>query len=373
MRLLLAAFLVLHGLIHLMGFAKAFGYAQLPQLVLPISRMMGALWLTAALLLLAAAVALFAAPRFFWALGALGLLASQIVIISAWSDARYGAALNLIALIAVLYGAFAWGPFGLRAEYQRLVRAGLARLTPAAPITDADLAALPEPVARYLRLVGVVGRPRIHGLRVRLTGRIRAAADAPWMPFTAEQHSFFAPPRRFFWMEATRARLPIDGLHVYDEGGASMRVKLLSLIPVVDQSGPAMTAAETVTLLNDMCVFAPAALIDPAIRWRQIDPHSVEATYTHGPHTVRAVLFFDDAGALINFWSDDRPALAPDGVTLLPQRWSTPIGEYRVQGPYRLASRGEARYAAPTGDYAYIEFDGLEVTEIDPTRPHAAP
>ncbi|MBK8259839.1 MAG: hypothetical protein IPK80_00655 [Nannocystis sp.] len=65
MRLLLAAFLVLHGLIHLMGFAKAFGYAQLPQLVLPISRMMGALWLTAALLLLAAAVALFAAPRFF--------------------------------------------------------------------------------------------------------------------------------------------------------------------------------------------------------------------------------------------------------------------------------------------------------------------
>jgi hypothetical protein len=64
----------------------------------------------------------------------------------------------------------------------------------------------------------------------------------------------------------------------------------------------------------------------------------------------------------VNFWSDDRPALAPDGVTFVPQRWSTPVGEYRAQGPFRLASRGEARYAAPGGEYAYIEFDGLEVS-----------
>jgi hypothetical protein len=63
-----------------------------------------------------------------------------------------------------------------------------------------------------------------------------------------------------------------------------------------------------------------------------------------------------------NFWSDDRPALATDGVTLQPQRWSTPVGAYRSQGAYRLASHGEARYAAPTGEYAYAQFDGIEVT-----------
>jgi hypothetical protein len=169
-------------------------------------------------------------------------------------------------------------------------------------------------------------------------------------------------------MQATRSGLPLDGLHAYDDDGATMRIRLLSMFPIVDLKGPTLTRTETVTVLNDMAIMAPAALLDPAIRWRQIDDLQVEATYTAGPHEVRAVLVFDATGALSNFWSDDRPALAADGVTLQPQRWSTPIGAYRSQGPYRLASRGEARYAAPSGDYAYAEFDGIEVT-VDGASP----
>ena len=37
MTLVFATFLVLHGLIHAFGFAKAFGFAELPQLTEPIS------------------------------------------------------------------------------------------------------------------------------------------------------------------------------------------------------------------------------------------------------------------------------------------------------------------------------------------------
>ena len=141
-----------------------------------------------------------------------------------------------------------------------------------------------------------------------------------------------------------------------------MRVRALSIVPVVDASGVDFSRTETVTLFNDMCIMAPATLVDPAIRWEKVDETTVTATYANGPHTIRAVLVFNDTGALVNFWSDDRPALAPDRTTFLPQRWSTPVGGYRAQGPFRLASRGEARYAAPAGEYAYIEFDGLEVS-----------
>jgi hypothetical protein len=364
MRFVLAVVLVVHGLIHLMGFAKAFGYAALPQLTIPISRPVGLLWLLATLLLLAAAVALWAAPRMFWIVGAVGLVVSQGVIVPSWGDARFGTLANLVVLAAVAYGAFAWGTFGLRADYLRRVSLALdgPAARPDAMVTEADLASLPAPVQRYLRFAGVVGQPRVHAFHVRMSGRIRSAADAPWMPFTAEQHSFVDPPRRFFFMQATRAGLPIDGLHAYAEEGASMRIKLLSIFPVVDLKGPVLTRTETVTLLNDMAIMAPATLIDPAIRWRQIDDRQVEASFTNGPHEVRAVLEFDATGALSNFWSDDRPALATDGVTLQPQRWSTPVDAYRSQGAYRLASRGEARYAAPTGEYAYVQFDGIEVT-----------
>ena len=367
MRFALALVLTVHALIHLLGFAKAFGYAALPSLSLAIAPPVGVLWLLASLLLWSAAVALWAAPRAFWLLGAAGLVVSQGVIIASWGDARFGTLANLVVLAAVSYGAFAWGPFGLRAEYRQRTSSALDGLAaqPSTVITESELAPLPAPVQRYLRLAGVVGQPRVPWIHVRMSGRIRGAADAPWMPFTAEQHSFFHPPRRYFFMQATRAGLPLDGLHAYAEDGASMRIKLLSMFPVVDLRGPVLTRTETVTVLNDMAIMAPATLIDPAIRWRQIDERQVEASYTNGPHEVRAVLVFDATGALSNFWSDDRPALAADGVTLQPQRWSTPVGAYRAQGRYRLATRGEARYAAPGGEYAYAEFDGIEVTTGD--------
>ncbi|MBK7534882.1 MAG: hypothetical protein IPI49_05765 [Myxococcales bacterium] len=365
MRIAFAFVLFVHALIHVMGFLKAFEFAQLAQLKLPISRPMGVLWLAALALLLVAGVVLFAAPRWFWLVGLLGVVASQIAIIGSWSDARFGTMANVILLAVVVYGAFAWGPLGLRAEYERAVRDGVGQAASSPrsqDLTEADLAALPALVQRYLRFAGVVGTPRVGGFRARMTGRIRASASAPWMPFTAEQHNFYAPARRYFWMNASRGGLPVDGLHLYGEADASMQIRLLSLVPVVSLRGPAMMRTETVTIFNDMCIFAPATLIDPAIRWREIDAHSVEATYTNGPHTIRAVLVFDDSGALVDFWSDDRPALASDGKATLPQRWSTPIGEYRAMGPHRLATRGEARYTAPSGEYAYLELEIHEVS-----------
>lgn len=363
MRTVFTLLLILHALIHLMGVAKAFGLAALPQLGIPISRPMGGLWLLATLLLLAAAVALWAAPRVFWILGAAGLVASQWVIITSWGDARFGSIANALLLCAVVYGAWAWGPLGLRAAYSQQVSSGLASLAaqPAALVTEADLTPLPPPVQRYLRFAGVLGQPRLQGVSARMHGRIRSAADAAWMPFTAEQYNFYNPPRRYFFMTATRSGLPLDGLHSYDDAGAHMRIKLLSLFPVVDLKGATLTRTETVTVLNDMAILAPAALLDPAIRWRQIDDRQVDASYTQGPYQISAVLVFDDSGALVNFWSDDRPSLGPDGETLQPMRWSTPIGDYQQQGPWRLASRGAGRYAAPAGEYAYIELEGISV------------
>ncbi len=48
MRIVFSLLLTIHALIHIMGFAKGFGYAALSQLKIPISRPMGVLWLTVA-------------------------------------------------------------------------------------------------------------------------------------------------------------------------------------------------------------------------------------------------------------------------------------------------------------------------------------
>lgn len=361
MRLVLATVLLLHALLHGLGFAKGFGLAALPALTVPISRGRAVLWLTAGIVLLVATGLFVTRGRAFFAVAALGLVLSQVAIVLSWRDARVGTVANVVLLLCAVWGAFAFGPFGLRAEYEARARA-LVPTTPSTPVAEAELAPLPEPVQRYLRFVGVVGRPHVRAFHATFRGRIRSGPDAPWIELRGEQTNAVEPTVRLFYLDATMKGLPVDGLHAYAPDGARMRVRLLSLLTVADGGGVDFSRTETVTVLNDLCVMAPGALVDRRIAWKTIDARTVEATFTQGPHTVRATLLFDDRGALVDFWSDDRPALAPDGRTFLPQRWSTPIGGYRLQGGLMLASRGEARYAAPGGEYTYIEFDDLTIT-----------
>ncbi len=97
--------ITVHGLIHLMGVAKAFGYAELSQLTQPISRGIGVMWLLAALLMVATAVFMTTWPRGFLIVGAVALVLSQVAIATAWRDAWAGSVANLILLVAL---AHAW-------------------------------------------------------------------------------------------------------------------------------------------------------------------------------------------------------------------------------------------------------------------------
>lgn len=365
MRWLLAVVVVAHGLIHFLGLAKGFGLAQLPQLTQPVPRSLGILWGIAGLAVVSAGVLLAMAPRSWWVVGFGAAVLSQAVIVTAWTDARFGTLPNLLLLLAATYGFAAEGPLSLRAEYRREVAARLEGVGSAAMLVESDLVSLPEPVQRLLRVTGAVGRSRPRLLRARFRGRIRGSPEDPWMSFTAEQYSFLDEPARFFLMDARRAGLPVDVLHAFRDGAASMRVRLLSAVPLVDASGPEATRAETVTLLNDLCLFATGGLVDPAIRWEPMNERSARAHYTLGPHTVSAVLHFDDAGELVDFVSDDRLAASPDGSEFVRQRWSTPVGEYRSYDSVRAPSRGRGLWHPPDGGFAYMELEVLDL-EIDP-------
>lgn len=351
--------LLIHGIIHCLGFFKAFGIAELPQLTQPISRPLGVLWLLAALSLIASA---FAPPRLFWIIGAVALALSQVCIATAWADAKFGTGVNAILLLAVVYRFASAGPLSFAAEFQRDVAAALTARHDTGIVSEADLAPLPPPVQRYLRVVGAVGQPRIYNYRARWQGRIRSDSAAPWMPMVADQLSTVGPDaQRFFKLTARMKGVPADVYHRFTRSGASFRVRIASLIPSVNAAGPDMTRAETVTVLNDMCLLAPAALIDPALRWEPIDERAVRVMYTHGAETVRAELHFDELGQLVDFISDDRLRAAPDGRSFTRQRWSTPLENYRSFGARRVGTHGTARWHAPEGTFVYADFELLDI------------
>jgi hypothetical protein len=351
-----AIVLIAHGLIHLLGFAKAFGLTELPQLTQPIFPSLGVIWGLSALLFVAAGVALFGGRRWWWAIGACAIAMSMLAIVPSWTDARFGALANVIAAIGVVFGFLAHGPNSLRAAFERDVDGALVRVTPAPAVTDADLTHLPALVQRYLRVTGVIGQPRVHNLRARMHGRIRSGPDARWMPFTAEQYNFFDEPARFFYMNASMFLIPVQGYHRYSGPSATMLVKAAALLPVVDVSGREMTQGETVTMFNDMCIMAPGTLIEPTIKWEPVDATTVRAIFTNAGRAIRAELSFNEAGELTNFTSDDRYQASSDGKNLRKIRWSTPVGGYRAFGPVRLNSAGDGRWHEPGGEYAYIEL-----------------
>jgi hypothetical protein len=353
--------MTLHALVHTMGFVKALVPDRLPQLKQPISVTTGVLWLVAALLLLGSLLALSAWPRWWWALGAAALVASQTAIATSWSDAKFGTLPNVVLLLGVVHGFLTQGPSSFQAQFEREVTRGVAPTAPSPLVTEGDLAGLPELVQRYLRATGAVGRPRVKNYRVHFRGRIRSGPDASWMAFEAEQQSFVHPPRRLFLMRATQYGLPVQAFHHLVGGAATMRVRLLGAFTLVDASGPVMDRSESVTLFNDMCVLAPASLLEGAIQWQPLDGQTVRASFTHGSSTITAILVFDADGLLSNFVSDDRARASADGRTFTPQRFSTPVRAYRSYGGQRLASYGEARYHPPEGEFSYGEFHILEV------------
>lgn len=361
MRWVFTVVMLAHGAIHLMGFTKAFGWAELPQLTQPISRAMGTAWLLAALMFAGTAVLYVGGSRVWWALGLAAVVLSQAVILTAWADARFGTLANLLIAAVAGYGLASQGPLSLRAEYQREVEARLSSTVSAPLVTEADLAPLPSPVQRYVRLAGAIGQPRVHRLHATWQGRIRGGPEEPWMVFTAVQHNFLDEPARFFFMDATRGGVPVDVFHDYRGHEARMRVRLASLLPLVSASGPDLTRAETVTLFNDLCILAPAALIDPAIRWEAVDDRTVRARYTAGANTIGATLHFNESGDLIDFTTEDRLAQSSGGAQWTRQPWSTPLRDYRRIGPWRVATRGEGRWHPPTGEFVYIELELLDL------------
>ncbi|HEY0423409.1 MAG TPA: DUF6544 family protein [Rhodopila sp.] len=358
MRIALAVFILLHGLIDLLGPAKAFAWADVSQLRAPISPAAGLLWLAAAVLLIAAATGLLLRASWWWYSALPGVLLSQGLIMTAWGDAKFGTLANVIIAIPLLVAALDTRPSSFRSRFEHDRNALLAGVTPAAPlVTESDLAALPPLMQAYLRRMGAVGRAHVRNLRVTFQAQMRSSASAPWMQATATQYEFFDRPARLFHMNASRAGMPLDVFHRYVDGAATFQVRIAGLIPMVDKRGTGLTNDETVTLMNDVLVMAAAAVLDLPFAFETIGERSLRAIFHNAGFTVSAILTFDAAGDLVGFASTDRAHDREGGAAT----WSTPISGYRQVDGIRIGALGDANWIEPSGEWTYGRF---EITSI---------
>ena len=356
MRIAFFIFVIIHGLIHMFGFVKAFGISAVEQLTQTISKPFGIVWLLAFILFVITAILFAFKSSYWWLFGFIAVVISQVLILFFWHDAKFGTIANVIILIAVIIG---YGASSYYQKYQKDVKTGLqqAPYFPNSELTEADLQQMPEPVKKYIRYSGSIGKPKVNNFKLIFTGKIRKNEQSEWMPFTSEQYNFMETPTRLFFMKATMKGLSIGGYHCFKNGVALMDIRLFSLFRVQYMDGAAMNLAETVTFFNDMCCMAPPTLIDRRIKWLEVDGNKVKASFSNNNITIFAWLYFNDKGELINFISDDR--YSADAGKKLP--WSSPLKDYKEINGYKLAGNADVVYSYPDRDLCYGTFKLISV------------
>jgi len=252
----------------------------------------------------------------------------------------------------------------LRATFSREVRAaGLPSAPPqTSPVAESDIATLPRAVQRYLRFMGVVGRPRDWSFRAGWKGRFRMGPDRPWMTLQAWQYNSRLEVTRLFYM---RLRffgvLPVIGRDTYRKGEGRMLVRPLDLVTVQDGHGAEFDIGELVTYLNDAILVAPSLILGPETEWTGVDDETFDVALSDRGHTVRARVFLDERGAPRDFSTTDRFGQDPrDAKRFVRTRWTTPIAGWQTVGGRPVPAGGKAVWHPPAGEFSYIEVSFID-------------
>ncbi|MCB9656442.1 MAG: hypothetical protein H6726_02245 [Sandaracinaceae bacterium] len=361
MRIAFSVLVVIHALIHLLGFVKGFGFAPVAQLSASISRPVGVLWLTACGLLLVAVGMLTARHAAWWMPAAVGLLLSQALVFTAWSDAKFGTLANVLLVVGVAVG------FGV-ARFERVTHARADALVSAANRDAAPIestlptATLPPAVRRYLERSGVVGHAAPRTVRLQQSGSMQLSPGQGFLEIQARQYVALAQPAFLWHVKLAMFGVPIVGRDTYERGRGRMRIDAGGLVPVVDAADAKIDQGALLRYLGES-VWYPAAALGPHITWEAgaDDQREARATMRYEGVEASADFTFDDDGRFVSLRADryqgggEAAVLRPWSVRA--SAWShydVHTGEeaYRVEVP----SEGDVVWHEPEGEFVFFRW-----------------
>ena len=360
-RLVFTSVLILHGLLHMIGFSHEWNIgAHTPGKLIDLSgqssRTTGILWLLAGILFVSAAVCYLLRREWYWIPAAGALLISQALIILYWGDAKYGTLINAVFLIAVIHSA-AVHHFNTitRREINSLIeQSGTSRIL----VTEAKIGALPENVKRWLRQSGVVGKEAPTVVKVIQKGTLRTKPDGTWMPFQATQY-FSVDPPAFVWSATIKAAplIEIAGRDKFMEGHGNMLIKPLYLFKAANSSGAEVDQGTLIRYLAEMAWF-PQAALSPYITWHSTNNSEAIATITFGGVTASGIYYFDEEGRITGF---EAQRYGDFGGSYRKETWSVKTRDYKSFNGITIGNVSEVTWRLAEGDFHWLNMEILNV------------
>jgi hypothetical protein len=358
MKIIFIAIVFLHGTIHLMGFARAFSPGSTTTISKFISPSQGLIWLLTCCLFIAVATGILLRKEWWPWIAVIAVIVSQIIIMLNWKDARFGTLANSIILIVAIIG---YADMAFKKQCSEEVSALFSQsIADKKIVTPEQVLHLPAIVQRWLNRSEVINQPAAQTIRLRQSGEMRMKPGGRWMPFTATQYFTTGNPG-FVW--TTRLRLfPsvfISGRDKLVKGNAEMKMKLLSVIDIVNErNNEKINSGSMIRYLAEICWF-PSAAIQPYIEWQTIDSVSASATLAIAEKKVHGIFHFSNEGDLLQFTAE-RYRGSDDKAT--PETWIVECLEYREFNGIRIPYRCDVTWREAAGDFTWLR---LQITAID--------
>jgi hypothetical protein len=365
-RTLFVLLLIIHGIIHLLGFASAFhlGAAKpvAMQSIFPLSvqwvQALGIGWLLVSGLFLYTALQWGLKKEAWWMVATGAVLFSQVLIVIYWPDARFGTILNVLILtgIGLGYGSWSFGKM-IRQERERFVSEST---EPVSKVRKEQLSGLPANVSKWLERSGIVGKDYIRTAHLKQRGEMSTQPDGKWMPVNAEQYFRVAQPG-FLWIADVKAApfVHLAGRDKYENGRGHMLIKALSLFPVADARGKEIDQGTMLRYLAET-VWFPTAALSPYIRWEEVNATRAKASMQYGGVTASGIFSFSPEGDVLSFEAQ-RYYDRKEGATL--ETWlitMEPSGYREFQG-IRIPAKSAVTWKLKAGDFTWFR---LEITDV---------
>lgn len=229
-----------------------------------------------------------------------------------------------------------------------------------AVVTEEDLRGLPEPMARYMRFSGALGKKRISSLRLVHSGRFKPGANKPWMPIHGE-YSITTKRPSFAWYGKVRL-VPGISLVAFDSyafGSGRMLVKAMSVFTIIDDRSRQLSQSAFGRCVAELTM-TPSFFLDRGrVRCVQTGNDQVRCTVTDGEYSTDADFFINPDGSL------DRVEVMRyfdrGGGNATLERFTGKGSHPKNFSGRVLASKIDGIWNLPEGDLHYVSFDVVSV------------
>lgn len=350
--------LCIHGVIHLIGYVKAFFSSEIEKQVLGVPKLIGALWLVCFTMFIFTAASFFNNKKWFY-LAFIAVCLSQVLIILVWKEAKYGSIFNIIILLASI-SSFGSYQFNKMVQKESIAVFQNIETINSSVITKKDISHLPEIVQKWMTNSGVIGKHVTMSVRLKQKGQMKTKLNGKWMPFTAMQY-FNAVNPAFVWTTKVDAMFGINmiGRDQLINGEAAMLIKVASIFTVVNQSNnEKINTGAMIRFLAETCWFPSGALNDYII-WEAIGDTSAKAILTIDNKSISGIFKFNTEGDILAF-ETNRYFGGNEDAKL--EKWTINMVEYKVFDGMKIPSKCQVIWKLKTGDFNWLN---LEITDIE--------